>query len=111
MNTQPQTVAALPHIYVFCNSCSYQWHSFAALAEDGTGLAGHVCSHHGFASGDMGVTSENKHDLYAAHYPNGYVVEYVEIGSKADVAAHAGLAAAIEKANAKPKFEEIARGE
>ena len=84
-----------PKIFVFCNSCSPQWHNFVALAEDGVGLAGHVCSNHGYAAHDMGVNEDGwKRDIYAQHYPNGFEVEYVEVNSKADAEAHPGLRAA-----------------
>ena len=87
-----------PRIFVFCNSCSPEWHSFVALAEDGAALCGHVCSDHGFGPGDMGVTTTNKHEHYAEHYPGGFEVEYAETRGKADANAHPGLAAAIAKA-------------
>ena len=85
-----------PKIFVFCNGCSPQWHSFAAIAEDGTPLAGHICSSHGYARHDMGVDENGwKRDTYAKHYPDGFDVEYVEVTSQDDIDAHAGLAAAL----------------
>ena len=96
---QASAAVALPRIYVFCNRHAPQWHSFVALAEDGTVLAGHVCSEHYFAPGDMGITEESdKRDAYAAHYPNGYELEYVEATSRADTIAHRGLFAALARA-------------
>lgn len=90
-----------PKAFVFCNSCSPDWHSFVALAEDGTVLAGHICSHHGFAAHDMGVGEDGwKRDLYAAHYPDGFEVEYAEVTCKADAENHAGLKAALARARA-----------
>lgn len=72
----------LPRIYVFCNTQDCHggnWHSMCAIAEDGTPLAGHVCSNHGFANHDMGISPDGwKRDLYAAHYPNGFEVRGVE---------------------------------
>lgn len=77
-----------PKILVFCNngrcdgtiegSPGLDWHNFTAIAEDGEVLAGHVCSHHGFARHDMGV-SENgwKRETYAKKYPDGFEVELV----------------------------------
>jgi hypothetical protein len=91
-----------PKIFVFCNSCSPQWHHFAAIAEDGTALAGHICSHHGYAAHDMGVDEKGwKRDIYAKHYPDGFEVEYVEVTCAADIDAHAGLKAALDLADAK----------
>lgn len=77
-------------IYVWCNACAHQWHEFMAMAEDGTYLAGHICSDHGFAHHDMGVDADGwKRDIYDKHYPEGYTVELVE-----DPASHKGIAAA-----------------
>ncbi len=82
--------AAVPRIYVWCNSCSHEWHGMVALAEDGTCLAQHVCSAHGFAAHDMGIEPTGwQRDKYEAHYPDGFVVEWVENARE-----HAGLDAA-----------------
>jgi len=85
----------LPIIYVFCNNkgCTGggDWHNMIGIAEDGTGLAGHVCSSHGWAYHDMGIEENGwKRDIYAKHYPSGFVVEYVE-----DPENHEGCAAAM----------------
>lgn len=70
---------ALPKIFVFCNSCSHEWHSMAALSEDGVFLAGHVCSSHGWANHDMGIDPDGwKRDEYAKHYPGGFEVVWVD---------------------------------
>lgn len=79
-----------PKIYVWCNSCSDGWHVFMGMAEDGTFLASHVCSSHGFAPHDMGIDENGwKRDVYAKHYPQGFTVELV-----ADAKAHPGLMSA-----------------
>ena len=79
-----------PKIYVFCNSCSHEWHSFMAIAEDGTYLGGHICSSHCFAAHDMGVIETGwKRDVYAKHYPEGFHVVLVD-----DPKTHSGLQAA-----------------
>jgi hypothetical protein len=68
-----------PKVFVFCNSCAPGWHHMMAVAEDGTTLAAHICSHHGFAAMDMGIHPNGwKRDKYAAHYPDGFTVEWVE---------------------------------
>jgi hypothetical protein len=65
-----------------------------ALAEDGTSLASHVCSHHGFAAHDMGIDPNGwQRDKYAAHYPQGFDVVWVP---ESEVMTHPGLKAAIE---------------
>jgi hypothetical protein len=74
----------LPRIFVFCNTVECEkppgdWHSMVALAEDGTGLAGHICSSHGWARHDMGIDPAGwKRDIYAKHYPEGFEVVWVE---------------------------------
>lgn len=77
-----------PTIFVFCNSCSNMWHYVVALAEDGAGLAGHICSAHEFIAHDMGFMGNWKHDVYDKHYPDGWQLEYVE---QEDIPGHAKL--------------------
>lgn len=89
-------------IFVFCNGCSPGWHPFVALAETGEVLAAHLCSDHGFAAHDMGVDPNGwKREIYAERFPDGFVVEYVEIRSNADVEAHAELVEALAKNKAR----------
>lgn len=88
-------VSAKPKVYVFCNSCAPGMHMVMAIAEDGTPLAGHCCSSHAFAPHDMGISEKGwKRDKYAAHYPDGFEVEWVEDPMPGQ---HAGLDAAIER--------------
>lgn len=47
-----------------------------AIAEDGTGLAGHLSSSEGWVKSDM--TNAHKREIYASHYPDGYEIEWVE---------------------------------
>lgn len=64
-----------------------------ALAEDGQGLAQHLSSSVNFAKHDIGLTSEWKHEIYAAKYPDGY--ELVWAGSSdAELDAHSEFQAA-----------------
>ncbi len=68
-------------IFVFCNTqCGNRgdWHSIVAVSEAGKCIAGHVCSHHGFAQGDMGFTGTQKHDLYNAAHPGGWELVWVD---------------------------------
>ncbi len=93
-----------PRIYVWCNSCSHQWHTMVALAEDGAGISGHVCSSHGFAGYDMGFNSEQKHERYDEHYPDGWELIWVE-DFKASMAGDSRFAAAIEANRARADLE------
>jgi hypothetical protein len=62
-------------IFVFCNACSYEWHTVEALSAEGLFLAAHICSSHAFIRLDM---VERKRDLYAAAYPEGFEVVVVD---------------------------------
>ena len=67
-----------PKIFIFANENDLEIaeeHRLVyacAIAEDGTGLAAHMCSHRGWIPHDMGITSNWKHEVYDKHYPNGY---------------------------------------
>jgi hypothetical protein len=62
------------------------------IAEDGTVLAEHWSSNPYWAEHDLGARSNWKHELYAAHYPEGFEVEFVP-ADKVD--AHEGLQRAL----------------
>jgi hypothetical protein len=56
----------------------------------------------------MGVDENGwKRDVYAKHYPDGFEVEYVEVTSAEDIDAHAGLSAALAKADAKAQAKAV----
>ena len=86
-----------PRIYVFVEShfASGDVGSYA-LADDGEFLAGHVSSNVSWAKHDMGLHGDWKHDKYAAHYPGGYELEWVDNPDE-----HGGLNAAYQKYLAK----------
>jgi hypothetical protein len=67
-----------PAIYCFLNGGSPEWWNVSAVAEDGEGLAGHVCSSPVFFKHDLGLTSDWKHDKYREKYPEGYRLVWVE---------------------------------
>jgi hypothetical protein len=81
-----------PKIYCFSNAvgggdgCAY------AMAEDGTVLGSHWCSHESYVPGDLGVISDSRPDRhennYSRHYPDGYEMEFVASKS---VGKHEGL--------------------
>lgn len=87
-----------PKIYVYCLPAP-GWRPGDvigyAVAEDGEGLASHLSSGEGYARHDMGITGTWKHDAYAAKYPDGYDLVWVD-----DVDACPELLAAIEKNHA-----------
>jgi len=74
-------VDAKPKIYLTCFPCHWGGHDDVhgqALAEDGTGLAGHLSSSESWAKHDMGLTSDWKHDTYDEHYPQGYELVWID---------------------------------
>lgn len=69
-----------PKIYCFSNVEGGGDGIAYALAEDGTVLGSHWCSHEGYVSGDLGVTEgsrPDRHKTYAEHYPDGYEMVFV----------------------------------
>ena len=80
-----------PKIYAFSNVVGGGDGPAYAMAEDGTVLGSHWCSHEGYVPGDLGVTEgtrPDRHKTYAEHYPEGYEMEFVPA---AQVRSHAGL--------------------
>jgi hypothetical protein len=61
-----------PKIYCFINGGTNYFMNVAALAEDGTTLAGHASSNEYWAQHDIGILSDWKHENYQKHYPNGF---------------------------------------
>jgi len=68
----------LPVIYCFANGRGGDWIPCLAIAEDGHVVANHVCSHPDWGKHDLGLTSDWKHEEYFQHYPNGFVLEWVD---------------------------------
>ncbi len=58
-------------IFCFNNGGSDAWYEAMAMAEDGTCIATHTCSHESFMEHDLGITSDWKHNLYNQHYGEG----------------------------------------
>ena len=92
----------LPIIYGFNNGGSPGWYSAVLLAEDGTGLGGHICSDELYMPHDLGIlegTRPDRHETFRAHYPDGYRMEFIPSEL---VLTHPGLEAAyqLNQANA-----------
>lgn len=69
----------------------------SALAEDGTFLAQHLSSSVDFSKHDLGFTSSQKHELYNAHYPQGFELVWID---ENQLDGHDGFQAAWQRANA-----------
>jgi hypothetical protein len=102
-NPHNKPVEELPVIYGFNNGGSRDWWSGVLLAEDGTALGGHVCSHEGFMYGDLGIlegSRPDRHETFREHYPDGYRMDFVR---GEDVKTHEGLDAAYQRNQEKDK--------
>ena len=79
-NPHNKPVETLPVIFGFNNGGSAGWYSAQLIAEDGTGLGGHVCSHESYMYHDLGIfegTRADRHDDFKKHYPDGYRMAFV----------------------------------
>lgn len=73
-------VESLPVIFGFNNGGRAGWFSALLIAEDGTQLGGHCCSHEGYMVADLGIiegTRPDRHDDFKKHYPRGYRMVFV----------------------------------
>ena len=87
----------LPVIYGFNNGGGSGLYHAVLIAEDGTGLGGHCCSHEGYMPNDLGIlegTREDRHKTFLEHYPDGYRMEFV---SHTEVESHEKLMLAFER--------------
>lgn len=79
-NPHNKPIESLPVIFGFNNGGSRDWYSAVLIAEDGTGLGGHVCSHEGYMRHDLGIlegTRPDRHESFQKHYPEGYRMAFV----------------------------------
>lgn len=70
----------LPFIFGFNNGGSPGWYHAQLLAEDGTPLGSHICSHPGYMLNDLGIlegTRIDRHEGFKKHYPEGYQMDFV----------------------------------
>jgi len=81
-NPHNKHVETLPVIFGFNNGGSNGWYRACLLAEDGTHLGGHICSHEGYMRHDLGIlegTRPDRHEDFKKHYPNGYRMAFVSL--------------------------------
>lgn len=79
-NPHDKPVEALPVIFGFNNGGSRDWWCATLIAEDGTRLGGHVCSHESYMYYDLGIlegTRPDRHEEFKKHYPDGYRMAFV----------------------------------
>jgi hypothetical protein len=79
-NPQNKPLDELPWIIGFNNGGSPGWFDAQLIAEDGTGLGGHLCSHEGFMEHDLGIlegSRSDRHETFKKHYPDGYRMDFV----------------------------------
>lgn len=71
----------LPIIFGWNNGGSPGWYNAVLIAEDGTPLGGHLCSHEYYMEGDLGILNgsrPDRHETFRNHYPDGYRMEFVK---------------------------------
>lgn len=68
--TKTASKPVLPKIYLFSNSSDGDGIAYS-IAEDGTVLGSHWCSHWGYMRHDL-HDREDRRKTCEAHYPNGY---------------------------------------
>lgn len=74
----------LPKVYIYCLGTTgghYDDYLMVAVAEDGTELGRHVCSHPSFAMGDL-HNQRPRHDAYAAkfgHWGDGEFYKVIQL--------------------------------
>ena len=93
-NPQGLPLGDLPVIYGFNNGGADQCYEGVLLAEDGTYLGKHICSHECYMLGDLGVldgSRSDRHKTFMEHYPDGYRMDFVPMR---DSGSHAGLESA-----------------
>ncbi len=96
-NPHNKPVDELPVIFGFNNGGSPGWLDACLIAEDGTVLGGHCCSHEGYMPHDLGIlegTRPDRHETFREHYPDGYRMAFVP---HAEVGSHKGLLNALTK--------------
>lgn len=79
-NPNNKPLPELPVIYGFNNGGSKGWLQAVLLAEDGTCLGGHCCSHEGYMRHDLGIlegSRPDRHEEFRKHYPDGYRMNFV----------------------------------
>ena len=79
VNPLNKPVEDLPFITGFNNGGSYWLHG-VLLAQDGTFLGSHTCSHEGYMLHDLGIltdTRSDRHEEFLAHYHDGYRMRFV----------------------------------
>jgi hypothetical protein len=81
-NPHNKPIESLPVIFGFNNGGSAGWYSAVLLAEDGTGLGGHIYSHEGYMRHDLGIlegSRPDRHEDFRKHYPDGYRMAFVSV--------------------------------
>lgn len=106
-NPHSKPLDELPTIYGWNNGGSPGWYSAVLLAEDGTGLGSHICSHECYMEHDLGIlegSRPDRHESFRDHYPDGYKMAFV----KHD---HPGLELAYQRNQEKGKAADKAQEE
>lgn len=106
-NPHGKPINELPIIYGFNNGGSASFLRAVLMAEDGTHLGGHACSHEAYMPHDLGIlegTRDDRHnDAFKPHYPDGYRMMFIGYD---EAKTHEGLLKAIKLYEEKNKTAE-----
>lgn len=86
-NPHNKSLEELPTIYGFNNGGRNDWWNGALIAQDGTGLGGHICSHESYMLHDLGIlegTRPDRHEKFKQHYPDGYKMTFISMANVRD---------------------------
>jgi len=79
-NPNNKPLDELPFIYGFNNGGGDNFMQAALVAEDGTPLGSHLCSHEGYMESDLGIlegSRSDRHEEFKKHYPDGYRMDFI----------------------------------
>jgi len=96
-NPENKDIQDLPVIYGFNNGGSRDCLYAVLMAEDGSVLGSHLCSHEAYMPHDLAIlegSRPDRHKTFREHYPDGYHMEFVGLS---EFDGHAGLQKAIGK--------------
>ncbi len=100
-NPLDKPIEELPIIYGFNNGGATGFLFACLLAEDGTALGGHACSHESYMPHDLGIlegSRTDRHEGFKKHYPDGYRMDFI---GREEAKTHPGLCKAYENYKAK----------
>lgn len=79
-NPHNKPIEELPYVIGFNNGGASGWYEAIVIAEDGTVLGSHICSHESYMKFDLGILENSRPDRHVdfeKHYPDGYKTIFI----------------------------------